>query len=180
MKKILLSICLLLITLCPAAFAGDGYAKLGFTGYFPQGDLFKDAHTGLGGEIAFGYYFNENIASELELGINRIKFPIYVMGEKFDKIYELYDVSFNLLASKQLGYIKPYVKAGVGYYFANVPTSLFDDETASSLGEQVGIGISIKNGLGIECKYVMAKPKKDNKEFDSSGPVMTIFWGINF
>ena len=30
------------------------------------------------------------------------------------------------------------VKAGIGYYFADVSTLLFDDETASSLGEQVG------------------------------------------
>lgn len=174
MKKLLMTVLLGLITLCPAS--AMAYLNFNFSGYFPQGENLKGG-TGFGYGITAGHYFNENIAAEFGLGFNQIK--IKDIGQyQLEGTYQLYDISFNLLASKQLGIIKPYFKAGIGYYLGSL--TVFDTQDGSSIGGQVGVGISLKNGLGIEGKYVSAKPKFDGVEFDSSGTVITVFWGWGF
>jgi hypothetical protein len=167
MKKLLLTVLLGLITLCPVS--AMAYLGLNVGGYFPQGENLKGG-TGFSYGITAGHYFNENIAAELELGSSQI-------GIKY-ATYELYNLSFNVVASKQFSSIKPYFKAGIGYYLGSI--TVLDTQYGSAIGGQFGVGISMKNGFGIEGKYISAKPKFDGQELDSSGAVITIFWGASF
>ena len=174
MKRLLLTICLISMTLYPvAAIAGSGYMGLKIGGYFPQRGFLKNADTGIGSEVRGGYYFNENIASEMEIGYYQTKVPIFILGHETKTTFSIFPISLNLVFAKQFENIKPYIKSGVGYYLAQYQGS-FETYDGASFGYQVGAGISINN-FGIEGKYVSAKPTINGTIFDLSGPIVTIF-----
>jgi opacity protein-like surface antigen len=177
MRKIQIIILIISIIIVPvSAFAGV-YGKLKLGGYFPQSEQLKDTKTQPSLGVDFGYYFNQNVAIELEIGTNQCKVPVIVLGEKLDGTYRLYDVGFNLLLGKQFGPFKPYIKAGVGYYMGDF--TIIKTNTGNSMGGQVGAGFSI-NGWGLEGKYVSVNPEIGSKKLDSSGAIVTLFWLTDF
>jgi len=164
------------VALSPLVTFGKGYIGIKAGVYLPQNGILEDADTGYGGEVRGGFYFNEYMASELELGYYQTRYPVQTVGTEIKNTFRIYPISLNLIFAKQFERVKPYLKAGVGYYLADVE-GMYDTFHGSSFGFQFGTGISIDN-MGIELKYISAEPEIEDIDFDISGPIITFFYGF--
>jgi outer membrane protein W len=141
--------------------------------YSPQSNDLDGFDTGFNGEIAFGHYFNKNVAAEFGTGyfytegdfagIN----PIYGRYSETDKI-KVIPLTLSIKGIIPFERAEFYAFAGVGLYFvrgeADVQFSSFSasiDDDVVAFGPHIGIGANINITedvfIGLEGKYIWAE-----------------------
>ena len=164
MKKIALLSVLLMMIAVPAFAAPPNYLALKLGGYFPQHSDMDSFDTGFNGEVAFGHYFNPNVALELSVG--------YLKSEGSEGVASGNITSYPILLSvKGVAPIaggELYALAGGGVYITKFEASALGVDISSDdnpLGFQLGVGgnfnLTPNVFLGIEAKYFWAKPSFD-------------------
>jgi hypothetical protein len=182
--KLVFVICIILFTLASKASADIVYFEFKPGAYFPQKGIMKDADTGIGTEMAVGYYFHPNFAAELGIGAYYTRVPMTVtvgpLTDRFKANLWLYPVTLDLVLSNKIGIFEPYAKAGIGEYFVYRESALFEpSETKSAFGYQFGVGAVFLN-YGIEGKYLFAEPTILNQKVKLDGFTVNVFYKMRF
>jgi len=159
------------------------YVALKFGAYFPQSNDLETWSNGFNGELAFGHYFNPNMAGEVGIGYFETKADFAgntVLGRatENDKITVL-PVTVTGKAIIPLGGkdgsrgASPgelYIGAGIGAYFAKGESDIFIQSrgSASQSSNDVAFGAHVVAGgsfnatqnifIGVEMKYLWVKP----------------------
>jgi opacity protein-like surface antigen len=173
MRRLILGAAFLLVIAWPGLAGAEGYAAVKFGGYLPQEGLLEDADTGFGIELGLGYRFLGTVGCEVEIGGFQTQVPAYVMGAKVDTNFVVVPITVNIVLGKQFGAMRPYLKGGIGYYYAEYEKTFGGQEGGSATGYQVGVGISIQRFL-IEYKYISAEPEINGNVFDVSGSIVSV------
>jgi hypothetical protein len=184
--KLVFVICIfsIVFALASEANADTIYFEFKPGAYFPQKGVMKDADTGIGTEMAVGYYFHPNFAAELGIGAYYTRVPVTVtvgpLSDRFKANLWLYPVTLDLVASNKIGIFEPYVKAGIGEYFVYRESALFEpSETKSAFGYQFGLGAVFLN-FGIEGKYLFAEPTILDTKVKLDGFTVNVFYKMRF
>ena len=157
MRKVALLSVLLVIFAVPAFAASlPNYGTLKLGGYFPQ-----NSDTGFNGEIAFGHYFNPNVAMEFSVGY--LKTSCCVAGVNAD--ITSYPILLSIKGVAPFSGGELYALAGGGLYITNLDASPSGVDVSSDdtpFGFHLGAGgnfsVSPNVFLGLEVKYFWAKP----------------------
>jgi outer membrane protein W len=174
-------LCLFPVTAFAERPANYATAKLG--AYFPASNDLEGWNKGLNGELAFGHYFNPNMAGEVGIGYFTTKADfagVTVLGAatESDKItvYPFTVTGKAILPFRgkpDPGGVFPselYIGAGIGAYFAKAKSDIFIESLgrASDSDKDVAFGAHIVAGgsfdvtpnifLGVEGKYFIVKP----------------------
>jgi len=159
------------------------YVALKLGAYFPQSNDLETWSNGFNGEIAFGRYFNPNMAGEVGIGYFKTEadftgttyygaatendkitvLPLTVTGKAIIPLSGRDD--FRGASSSEL-----YLGAGIGAYFAKGESDIFIQSlgSASDTSNDVAFGAHVVVGgdfdvapnifLGVEMKYLWVKP----------------------
>jgi hypothetical protein len=141
--------------------AGPLYGEFGMGAYFPQSDTLKDANPAYSADFAVGYFFQPNIAGEFGLGIYQTSVPVYMFtGSKVKMPLDVTPLMLSVVvAGDRTGDLKPYIKAGGGWYFISYTPPLGDAKSEGLFGYQLGFGATFQS-IGLEAKYLIAKENK--------------------
>ena len=159
------------------------YVALKFGAYFPQSIDLETWSNGFNGELAFGHYFNPNMAGEVGIGYFETKADFAgntVLGRatENDKITVLpFTVTGKAIIpfggkddSHGASPSELYVGAGIGAYFAKGESDIFIQSLgrASDTSNDLAFGAHVVAGgnfdatpnifLGVEMKYLWVKP----------------------
>ncbi|MBF0226073.1 MAG: porin family protein [Desulfobacterales bacterium] len=148
-----------------------------------------DSKTGLYWDIVIGYYLLPIFAMELNAGYFESKgSPSAIPGELKLKVIP---VVANAKVLLPLGPIEPYGEFGIGAYFTNFDIdghfSKLSDSSDSSdvtygLHAGVGINFNITDNLflGIDGRYLWAKPSYGGVDIALDGFIVTAALGIRY
>ena len=137
-------------------------------------------------EIAFGHYFIPMFAAELGAGYFESKAsPAVPPGETKFKVYPVTLTGKVLL---QLGPVEPYGEFGIGGYItkADVSGNLgnFSSSTKGVFGLHAGGGVNFNISknifLGVEGRYLWAKPSFGGQDIKLDGFTVTADLGFRF
>jgi outer membrane protein W len=140
--------------------------------YSPQSDDLEEFDEGFNGEIAWGHYFNQNLAVELGLGYFHTESSesgyVYYYGTRYASATADIDVmplTVALKAIAPIGQAELYALGGIGMYFASGEidgtiagvgsASASDDDVAFGgfLGAGVNFNLTNQVFIGVEGKY---------------------------
>jgi outer membrane protein W len=145
-----------------------------------------DSKTGFDGEIAFGRYFAPAFAMELGLGYFESEgSPAAEPGHAKLKVVPLIVTAKGLV---QLGKFEPYGEFGIGAYFTkfevNGNLGSLDNDSEITYGLHAGVGanfnITDTMFLGVEGRYLWAKPSYGGQGIPLDGFTATIALGFRF
>lgn len=165
MRKVaLLSVILVIFAIPALAASPSNYGTLKLGGYFPQNSDMDNFDSGFNGEVAFGHYFNPNIAAEFSVGYFKTEgSDAGVNGE-----ITSYPILLSIKAVLPLSGGELYALAGGGIYITNLDASALGVNVSSDdnpFGFHLGVGgnlnLSPNLFLGLEAKYFWAKPSFD-------------------
>jgi outer membrane protein W len=183
MKRLIVSLFCAALTMLlfsgPAAEAQtSNYAVFKAGAYFPNSGDLSGFNTGFNGEVAFGHYFNKNLAGELGLGYFQSSGSGSSSGSGYNASAngDIYAVPFTiaLKAIYPMDKWEFYAIGGVGAYFCtakvdgSITRGIFtfigsDSHTDISLGGFLGAGANVnidKNWfVGLESRYLWTKPQ---------------------
>jgi opacity protein-like surface antigen len=165
MKRIaLLFLAFLLLAVPALAASPSNYATLKLGAYLPQDDDLDEFDTGFNGEVAFGHYFNPNVA--LEFGVGYLKTEGEVPGVSGE--ITSHPILLSIKGVTQITGGEFYGMAGVGFYITDAEVSTLgvtvnSDDTPFGFHFGVGgnLNLSPNAFLGLEAKYFWAKPSFD-------------------
>ena len=171
--------------------------------YSPQSDDLEEFDEGFNGEVAFGYYFNRNLAVELGVGYfyteasesGYVDF-FGIRSASVEADIDVVPLTAALKIIAPLGQVELYALGGVGMYFASgelkvsiagIGSDTAEDDDVSFggfLGAGVNFNITNQVFLGIESKYhwVEANWEYEGIEVDAEldGWTITGNLGIRF
>lgn len=145
-----------------------------------------DSKTGFNGEIAIGHYFLPFLALELGAGYFESKgSPAAEPGEIKLKVVPLIATGKVFIP---LGMFEPYGLFGVGAYITDLDVSGNSDDfrgsTKITYGLHAGAGFNINVTdnvfLGVEGKYLWAKPSFGGQDIKLNGFTTTANLGLRF
>ena len=163
----------------PAAEAQtSNYAVLKAGAYFPNSGDLNGFNTGFNGEVAYGHYFNKNIAGELGLGYFQSSGNGSASGTGFNASAngDIYSVPLTI-ALKAIYPVEKwelYAIGGMGVYFCNaemngsITRGIFtfigsESSNSASLGGFLGAGANLNMDqnwfIGMEGKYLWTTPE---------------------
>lgn len=200
MKKIILSllcVVLALFSMGGSVFAAEtsNYFAMKAGAYFPNSNDLSGFNTGFNGEVAFGHYFNPNIAAELGLGYFATSGSGsgYFNGVPSSATGDVYAIPLTLAlkAIYPIDKWEIYAIGGAGAYFCNAKVSYSagsPSNSATAFGGFLGAGFDYNIDrnwfLGVEGRYLWAKPEftffdvKDSVALD--GWTVTGVLGVRF
>jgi outer membrane protein W len=174
MKRTVIVLSAALIFLLPITALGQdmpSYAVIKGGAYFPTGDLDDtEFDTGFNGEVAYGYYFQRNLALEIGVGYfeTEASFSSTVAGLPISEKDEIWVIPVTLTAkgvTSAEGF-ELYVGVGAGAYFvdfeadltiAAVEDSIDDDDVLIGGILVLGANVDITSNVfvGVEGKYLL-------------------------
>jgi len=153
--------------------------KAGF--YSPQSDDLEDWDEGFNGELAFGHYFNPNVAMEFGLGYFQTE------TSQPDAEITVIPVTLALKGIYPVDKAELYVLGGIGAYFANLEVSgrglsIDDDDTAFGGFQGAGVNYKLSNEffIGVEAKYLWVEAEWSFANVDLDGWIFTGNLGFRF
>jgi opacity protein-like surface antigen len=145
-----------------------------------------DPKTGFNGEIAFGRYILPVLATELGVGYFESKgSPAALPGEATLKVVPVTLTAKGILP---MGPIEPYGEFGIGAYIAKLSVTgdleHFDSSSKSVFGLHAGAGVNFNITpnvfLGVEGRYIWAKPSFGGQDIKLDGFTMTADLGFRY
>jgi outer membrane protein W len=145
-----------------------------------------DSKTGFAGEIAVGHYFLPVLAAELGAGYFESKgSPATPPGETKLRVVPVIATGKALLP---LGPIEPYGEFGIGAYITELDVTgnsgNFRGSTKVTYGLHAGAGVNFNITkivfLGVEGKYLWAKPSFGGDDIKLNGFIVTGNLGLRF
>jgi outer membrane protein W len=173
MKRAVFVTTLLLTVAVPVFAETPGYVALKIGSYSPQAsdmDRFKDASCA---ELEGGYYFNENFAIELGIGVTISESKASATtasGASAKGGLWITPITLGVRGSIPLGGFEPFATAGIGAYYAKIKAgaslpggeAVTGSQTDIVLGYFLGLGANYNFTrtvyLGLEGKYFWAQP----------------------
>lgn len=174
------------------------YLALKLGAYLPQAEDVKDSDfaSSFYGELAFGYYFDKNIAIELGVGYTKPDSSASASSggttSSFNADLTIIPITLGLKGSLPMGAFEPFAEAGIGLYYCKLETtssvsgvgSASASETDSTFGYFLGLGtnfnVSPNVFLGLEGKYFWAKLSTPGGELDVDGINLTASIGYRY
>lgn len=199
MKRVALLTTLLLMVAQPVFAETPGYVAFKLGNYMPQAngvDRFKDAFCA---ELGGGYYFHENLALELGIGVTISESKASATtaaGTAAKGGLWITPVTLGVRGSIPLGAFEPFATAGIGAYYVKVKAgsalpgggAVTGSQTDVVFGSYLGLGanynITRTVYLGLEGKYFWAQPtftvQGNDVEADIDGIYLTGNIGYRF
>lgn len=184
---------LLLTVLAVPAFAASppNYVAIKLGAYLPQASDVENFDDSFYGELAFGHYFNPNIAAEFGVGYTKPGASVTEGTSSVDVDLTIVPITLGVKALYPLGNFEPFVEAGIGLYYAKVeasatiPGATFSgSENDTALGFYLGAGanfnITPNIFIGLEGKYFWAKPSFSDVDVKIDGINLTANLGYRF
>jgi opacity protein-like surface antigen len=146
-----------------------------------------DSKTGPDGEIAIGHYFMPMFAAELGAGYFESKgSPAAQPGDAKLKVIPVLLTAKGLLPLGSV--IEPYGEFGIGAYVTKLDVSVANDrvsgssKTAFGLHAGAGVNFNITDAmfLGVEGRYLWAKPSFGGQDIKLNGFTLTADLGFRF
>ena len=155
---------------------------------FNINNINADSKTGFDGEIAFGHYFLPVFAMELGAGYFESKgSPAALPGEAKLKVVPVILTAKGLLP---MGPIEPYGEFGIGAYITKLDVSgdldsgNFSGSSKGVFGLHAGGGVNFNITqdvfLGVEGRYIWAKPSFGGQDIKLDGFTVTADLGFRF
>lgn len=197
MRKVaLFSVLLMLFGVSAFADISPNYVALKLGGYLPQSDDLEDFDDSIYGELAFGHYFNRNIAAEFGVGYTTTNASLTetdpILGTaSLDVDVTIIPITLGVKGFIPLGNFEPFATAGVGLYYskAEVSASIAGfgasaSENDTAFGFYLGAGANFNVApnilLGLEGKYFWAKPSFEGEDVEIDGITLTANLGFRF
>lgn len=145
-----------------------------------------DSKTGFAGEIAVGHYFLPMVAIELGAGYFESKgHPALEPGEVKLKVVPMTATGKVLIP---IGPVEPYGLFGIGAYLTDMDVSGnsgdYHGSTKITYGLHAGAGVNFnftdKFFMGVEGRYLWAKPSFGGKDIELDGFITTADMGFRF
>ena len=145
-----------------------------------------DRKTGFDGELAVGHYFLPILAVELGAGYFESKgSPAAATGDAKLQVVPIVATGKLLLP---LGPIEPYGEFGIGAYVTQFEvegaTSNFQGSSKVTYGLHAGAGLNVsltdRVFIGVEGRYLWAKPSFGGQDIDLNGFTTTANLGLRF
>jgi len=153
--------------------AGSNYIALKAGMYSPQSDELEDWDNGFNGEVAYGYYFNRNVAMEIGLGYFHTErsesgFISGIGSATADGDVDVMPFTIALKGIYPIDKLELYGIVGIGAYFSTAEItvstargSVSADGDDVSFGGFLGIGanynITDQVFIGVEGKYLWSE-----------------------
>ena len=145
-----------------------------------------DSKTGFAGEVAFGHYFLPMLA--LELGGGYFESKGSPAAEAGDAKLKVVPVLATIKALFPLGVVEPYGEFGIGAHFTKLEVEghVYNFNTTSKItyGLHAGAGVNFNITdavyLGVEGKYLWAKPSYGGQDIKLDGFIATADLGFRF
>jgi opacity protein-like surface antigen len=183
-----------LLGVVPASSLGEtpsNYLVLKGGGYFPSKDFNLDnvqidSKTGGTGEIAIGHYFMPMFAAELGAGYFESKgSPAATPGDSKLKVVP---VTLSAKGLFPMGPVEPYGEFGIGAYITKFDISgnlgSFSGSSKTAFGLHAGAGVNFNIAgntfLGVEGRYLWAKPSFGGQDIKLDGFTLTADLGFRF
>jgi opacity protein-like surface antigen len=153
---------------------------------FNLNNINVDKKTGFDGEIAVGHYFLPVFATELGAGYFESKGSSAALpGETKLKVVPVTLTAKGLLP---MGWIEPYGEFGIGAYIAKLDVSgslgNFNSSSKAVFGLHAGAGVNFNITqevfLGVEGRYLWAKPSWGGTDIKLDGFTVTADLGFRF
>lgn len=153
---------------------------------FNLNNINADSKTGFDGEIAIGHYFLPVFATELGAGYFESKgSPAAQPGEAKLKVVPVTLTAKGLLP---MGPIEPYGEFGIGAYITELDVSgdlgNFSGSSKTAFGLHAGAGVNFNITqnvfLGVEGRYLWAKPSFGGQDIKLDGFTVTADLGFRF
>ena len=153
---------------------------------FDVGNINVDSKTGFDGEVAIGHYFLPVFATELGVGYFESKGSAAAQpGELKLKVVPVTLTAKGLLP---FGPIEPYGEFGIGGYITKAEVSgtigNFSGSTKGVFGLHAGAGVNFNFTqnvfLGVEARYLWAKPSFGGQDIKLDGFTVTADLGFRF
>lgn len=143
-----------------------------------DGGNYVSLKNGYVGEVAMGYFFNDNIATEVSLGFGRAKITDNANKKKHLKVVPLTAlVQYHIMPEASFS---PYVGAGYSYQFVSGVTNVKD---AGAAVVQLGTDIAFNDTMGfnIDLKHTFkADHKVKNTTYKYKVATTTVMAGVTF
>lgn len=145
-----------------------------------------DSKTGFAGELAVGHYFLPMVALELGAGYFQSKGSAEAQpGETKLKVVPVTATGKFLVP---IGVFEPYGLFGIGAYFTDLDvhgnTGNFSGSSEITYGLHAGAGVNLNFAndmfLGLEGKYLWAKPSFGGQDIKIDGFITTANLGVRF
>ena len=145
-----------------------------------------DSETGFNGEIAIGHYFLPVFAMEFSAGYFESEGS--PAAEPGKTTLEVVPVIVTAKALLPLGVVEPYGEFGIGAYFTefdvegNLGNFSGSSEVTYGLHAGAGVNINLTNTvfLGVEGRYLWAKPSFGGQDIKLDGFTTTANLGLRF
>lgn len=145
-----------------------------------------DAKTGFNGEVAFGHYILPVLATELGVGYFESKGDAAAAAG--DAKLKVVPVRLSAKGLLPLGPIEPYGEFGIGAYITKLDVSgtasnfSGSSETAFGLHAGAGLNVNVSDStfLGVEGRYLWAKPSFGGQDVKIDGFTLTANLGFRF
>ncbi len=145
-----------------------------------------DSKTGFDGEIAFGHYFMPVFAMELGAGYFESKGS--AAAQPGDAKLKVVPVLLTAKALLPMGPIEPYGEFGIGAYVTKLDVSgnlsNFSGSSKTAFGLHAGAGVNFNITeavfLGVEGRYLWAKPSMGGQDIKLDGFTVTADLGFRF
>jgi opacity protein-like surface antigen len=153
---------------------------------FHPNNINVDSKTGFDGEIAIGHYFLPVFATELGAGYFESKgSPAAQPGDAKLKVVP---VTLTAKGLVPIGPIEPYGEFGIGAYITKFDVSgnlgNFSSSSKTAFGLHAGAGVNFNITqnvfLGVEGRYLWAKPSIGGQDIKLDGFTVTADLGFRF
>ena len=153
---------------------------------FDVNNINMDSKTGFDGEIAFGQYFLPMLGAEFGVGYFESKgSPAAAAGDAKLKVIPVLLTAKGLLP---MGPIEPYGEFGIGAYITKLDVSgnlsNFSGSSKTAFGLHAGAGVNFNLTesvfLGVEGRYLWAKPSMGGQDIKLDGFTVTADLGFRF
>ena len=145
-----------------------------------------DSKTGFAGEIAAGHYFLPNVA--LEVGAGYFQSEGSAAAQPGETKLKVVPVTATGKVLIPIGMFEPYGLFGIGAYFTeldvNGNTGNFSGSSEITYGLHAGAGVNLNFTkdmfVGLEGKYLWAKPSFGGQDINLDGFITTANLGFRF
>jgi outer membrane protein W len=154
---------------------------------FNGGSIYHlDSKTGFAGELAVGHYLLPMVA--LELGAGYFQSEGSAAAQPGETKLEVAPVTVTGKFLVPIGVFEPYGLLGIGAYFTDLEvhgnTGNFSGSSEITYGIHAGAGVNLNFGndmfLGLEGKYLWAKPSFGGQDIKIDGFITTANLGVRF